>query len=169
MTNFEPPRTAQVSLTAPTEPGAYHVIFAFAWERKGDQVASASNWALGHDVWNDGNDIARVNDAQLAEAQASGYTSINWLGTSGYSSQYVPVDALTIEVTANGGEKPVIQFTNIPPTQSVKNAKSHRDVPLARYLVWSVAGLVIIGMAMIIFRAITPRHSNDDGSNPTES
>jgi serine/threonine protein kinase len=96
---------AHVSCTAPTTPGTYHIIFAFAWEKRGDQVASGSNWALGTDRWNDGNDIAELGAAQLSEAQLNGYTEDKWLvgAGDGYSSphyihQYVPADALTLIV-----------------------------------------------------------------------
>jgi hypothetical protein len=144
-------------LTVPNTPGTYHIIFAFAWEKSGDQVASASNWGLGHDVWGDGNDIAVLSDAQLTEAQAIGYTSDKWLGQSGYSHLYVPVDALTIEVAAN---------TPLPPPRPGPLVGGHH-VSLARYLVLSVAGLVFIGMAIIIIRLIIPRHGNHGGSSST--
>jgi serine/threonine protein kinase len=99
---------AQVSFTAPTTPGTYHIIFAFEWEMRGDQVASGSSWPLGTDRWNDGNDIAELSAAQISEAQLKGYTEDNWLMPAGdkYSSphyihQYVPADALTLIVAGS--------------------------------------------------------------------
>jgi len=89
---------ANVSVVVPTAPGVYHIIFAFEWELSGDQVASATNWVVGHDVWNDGNDIDELSDAQITEAQVYGYTEDQWLFTSGYAHQYVPADALTLNV-----------------------------------------------------------------------
>jgi hypothetical protein len=96
-------QTANVSLTAPTRPGVYYIIFAFQWEIGGDHVASASNWALGYDVWNDGNDIAEFNAAQISSAQLNGYALDEWLyggpnGTTVYEPQYVPSDAITLIV-----------------------------------------------------------------------
>lgn len=99
-------QTAQVLLTVPSEPGTYHIIFAFAWELRGDQVASASNWSAGRDVWNDGNDIAEFNAEQLALAQKNGWTTNNLMygpnpthPTQFYQPQYYPADALTVFVT----------------------------------------------------------------------
>jgi hypothetical protein len=94
---------AQVSLTAPSTSGTYQIIFAFAWELTGDQVASASNWELGYDVWDDGNDIAEFNAAQIASAQLHGYALDEWLfrgtnGTPQYEATYVPSDAITLIV-----------------------------------------------------------------------
>ncbi len=91
-------QAVQLSLQVPTDPGTYHIIFAFQWEVGGDHVASATNWSLKTDIWNDGNDIAALNDDQLARAQLDGYTRIKWLVTSGYTLEYVPVDAVTLVV-----------------------------------------------------------------------
>jgi hypothetical protein len=105
---------AQVSLTAPSTPGTYQIIFAFSWEKTGDQVASASNWALGHDVWGDGNDIAEFNATQIASAQLNGYALDEWLfpeadGTTQYVAEYIPSDAITLNVVAPGPQ-PVLNL-----------------------------------------------------------
>lgn len=89
---------AQVSVTVPAAPGAYYIIFAFAMEIGGDHVASASNWGLGYDVWNDGNDIAEFSGAQLKKAQVDGYTVDLWFVDRRYVPVYVPVDAVTVVV-----------------------------------------------------------------------
>ncbi len=94
-------QNAIVSLTAPTTPGVYTLEFAFEWEKTGDQVASATNWAVGQDVWGDGNDIATLNQSQIQEGQQKGYTEDNWYFTTGYAHQYVPFDAITIVVGSN--------------------------------------------------------------------
>lgn len=171
---------AQVALIAPTAPGLYHIVFAFAWQRTGDQVASATDWAVGHDVWNDGNDIAGLNDTHLAKAEDCGYTSINWLGQSGFSEQYVPMDVLTIEVAANtdqssSAEKPVIvSQISKPIPQPVKNEDSQSSSPnqnhisMVRYTGWCIAALAIIGMARLIFRLVMPRQDSQKGSHPGE-
>jgi hypothetical protein len=100
---------AQVSLTAPSTPGTYDIIFAFSWEKTGDQVASASNWQFGYDVWDDGNDIAEFNTSQIASAQLNGYALDEWLfpgtnGTPHYVSEYIPSDAITLIVGAPGSQ-----------------------------------------------------------------
>ncbi len=88
----------QIKLQVPNVPGTYHIVFAFQWEIGGDHVASATNWDTGMDRWNNGNGIAALSDGQLVEAQAKGYTSVNWLYKDGYKHQYVPVDAITLVV-----------------------------------------------------------------------
>jgi hypothetical protein len=72
-------------------------------------------------------------------------------------------------IPSNAGEKPVVQPPNVPPSQPIQKSSSHRHIPLARYLGWCVAGLVIIGMAIIIIRLIMPRRSNHDENNPTNN
>ena len=97
-------QTANVQLIAPLEPGTYYIIFAFHAEETGDQVASATNWALGYDVWGDGNDIAEFNATQIAQAQQVGGTVDNWLvlgpsGTPTYILAPVPAAAITVVVS----------------------------------------------------------------------
>jgi hypothetical protein len=101
-------QTANVSLTAPTIPGVYYIIFAASWEIGGDHVASGSNWALGYDVWNDGNDIAELNASQISTAQLNGWAFVNTLNApdSEHASPYyitnrpIPADAITLVVGA---------------------------------------------------------------------
>jgi hypothetical protein len=94
---------AQVSVTVPSTPGTYYIIFAFSWEETGDQVASGSNWKLGNDAWDDGNDIAEFSASQIASAQLNGYAVDEWLfpgtgGTTHYASEYIPSDGITLIV-----------------------------------------------------------------------
>ncbi|HUI19135.1 MAG TPA: caspase family protein [Alphaproteobacteria bacterium] len=96
----ESDQTARVSLQVPGVPGVYHIIFAFAWEIGGDHVASATNWSTRTNRWNDGHNIAELDASQLAEAQLKGYISTDWYFGTGYSHQYIPVDALTLVVGA---------------------------------------------------------------------
>ena len=99
-------QTANIVLTAPTTPGTYHIIFAFAWELNGGQVASATNWASGHpDNWGSSNNIALLSQSQIQQGQQNGWTSDNWLGSSGYQHQYVPLDAITVVVNAPMGQQ----------------------------------------------------------------
>jgi hypothetical protein len=67
-------------------------------EMNGGDVASATNWALGQDVWNDGNDIAQFDSAQLYDAQQFGCAVDFSLVVEGYKPMYVPADAITVEV-----------------------------------------------------------------------
>lgn len=97
-------QTANVSLTAPTTPGTYHIIFAFEWEMNGGQVASATGWASGHpDNWGSSNNIALLSQSQIQQGQQNGWTSDNWLYSSGYAHQYVPLDAITVVVGGGAG------------------------------------------------------------------
>ncbi len=43
--------TTPISITIPSSPGTYYLIFAFALEIGADHVASATNWATGEDIW----------------------------------------------------------------------------------------------------------------------
>jgi sugar lactone lactonase YvrE/tetratricopeptide (TPR) repeat protein len=110
-------QTAQVFITAPAAPGRYFLAFAYQWEIGGDHVASATNWSLGADRWGDGNDIAELSDAQIAEAQANGSTTDNWLAGDPpkFILEHLPADVVTV----------VVQPTPIvlsPPTSPSPNA-----------------------------------------------
>jgi hypothetical protein len=101
ITNLHPGQTeitAQINERAPLRAGTYHIIFAFNMEMNGGDVASATNWALGQDVWNDGNDIAQFDSAQLYDAQQFGCAVDFSLVVEGYKPMYVPADAITVEV-----------------------------------------------------------------------
>ena len=88
----------ELHLTAPAVRGIYHVIFAFQLEMNGAQVASATGWRIGHEVWNDRNDIAHFSSEQVHEAQTFGCTTVRWLTEYGYEPLSVPADAVTISV-----------------------------------------------------------------------
>lgn len=89
---------ASISLTVPSRPGRYNLIFAFQWEKTPDNVASGTNWARDFDVWGDGNDIGSFTKTQISEAQSKGWTQDQWLFVSGYENLYVPADAITLIV-----------------------------------------------------------------------
>ncbi len=101
-------KSTSVDITAPQEPGVYHIIFAFSCEMTGDQVASATDWHAGHDVWGDGNDLADLNSTQVWEAQHNSLLPIIWLSADGYSPAWTPIDAIDILVsgTATGTASP---------------------------------------------------------------
>jgi len=88
----------EVHLTAPSAQGIYHLIFAFQLEMTGADVASGTNWPIGHDVWDDGNEIADFIPEQIREAQSFGCTTARWLYDYGYGNETVPADAITISV-----------------------------------------------------------------------
>ena len=92
--------TAQVNLTAPVQPGVYHILFAFQLETDGESVASATNWARYNNIWNDGNDIADFNSSQIQQAQQTGCAINPWLMETGIQPAYVPADAITVDVAA---------------------------------------------------------------------
>ena len=89
---------SQVRVTVPDTPGTYHILFAMRLELSGADVASGTNWAVHHDTWDDGNDIAQFGLAQILHAQHDGCTTDRWLGTKGYEVIAVPADVITLQV-----------------------------------------------------------------------
>ena len=76
----------------------YHIVFAMQLELSGSNVASGTDWALHHDTWDDGNEIARFDLKQILQAQQAGCTTDRWLTTGGYELMAVPADAITLQV-----------------------------------------------------------------------
>ena len=70
----ESDQPASVSVTVPTTPGVYHVLFAYFWEIGAEHVASGTNWQVGTNNWNDGDEVARYSATQIAQGQANGMT-----------------------------------------------------------------------------------------------
>ena len=164
---------AQVSLVTPTTPGVYHIIFAACWEIGGDHVASATTWGLGKDTWNDGNDIAEFNATQISSAQLNGWATNSEMygpdsshSTTWYQQRYYPADAITLIVTGAGAAP------SSEPTQPAKNgnpkSSSNNHIPVARFLGWGVAVLIIIGMAIAVIRLIMPRRGSHGGNRSAE-
>lgn len=89
---------AAVSVVAPPTPGVYYLIFAFSWEIGSDHVASGTNWMLGRNIWDDGDEIASLSPQQLAEGQANGFTMARRLFTWGSQKVVTPVDAVRLIV-----------------------------------------------------------------------
>jgi hypothetical protein len=90
---------AQIQVNTPWRAGTFHILFAFALEKDASNVASATSWNLGHDVWNDGNDIAELSPSQIAQAQKYGCTIVRWLDSARrYTPMVVPADAITVVV-----------------------------------------------------------------------
>ena len=89
----------RVHVNAPARAGTYHILFAMAQEYEDSNVASATNWLLHRDVWDDGNDIAGFSRVQIAQAQKYGCTIDQWLDAAGrYAPVVVPADAITVHV-----------------------------------------------------------------------
>jgi len=89
---------AQVRITVPNKPGTYHILFAMQLEMSGSNVASGTSWAIHHDTWDDGNEIAQFGLSQILQAQHEGCTTDRWLTTRGYELIAVPADAITLQV-----------------------------------------------------------------------
>ena len=92
-----------VDLTAPTQPGTYHLFFA-ALDNSPTGTASQTVPFSASPVWNDGNDIASLNGSQVAQAQDYGFILNNLLfvtnkTSSTYFLGYVAVDVVKITVS----------------------------------------------------------------------
>ncbi len=91
-----------ISLTAPSTAGTYYLIFAFNAEKTGAQVASCTNWRYvergGSELWNDGNDVAGLSASQIAEAQATGRTTVTYRFQTWTQGWTVPADAIKVVV-----------------------------------------------------------------------
>ena len=92
---------AQVNERAPDQSGTYYIVFAFNLETNGASVASATNWAAGPPVWNDGNDLAQLDPSQILQAQQFGCVVDRWRTGDGSKLIYVPADAVAISVGAS--------------------------------------------------------------------
>jgi len=89
----------KVPVVAPAQAGTYHILFAFDLEYEASNVASATDWVLHHDVWDDGNDIAQFSPLQIEQAQNFGCTIDQWLEVNErYHPHIVPADAITVQV-----------------------------------------------------------------------
>jgi len=64
--------TSRVLLPPPTAPGHHHIIIVFGYEDSADHVMSGTNWTIGRPVWNDGNDVHDLTEAELQELRTRG-------------------------------------------------------------------------------------------------
>jgi len=91
-----------ISLTAPSSPGTYYILFGFNGEYDMTQVLSCTNWASGDPVWNDGNDYFDMSGSQLTAAHSAGYVAAWPYKTgSGYTNTNVPTMPVKIVVAGN--------------------------------------------------------------------
>ncbi len=93
---------ASMNVIAPTRPGTYHLLFAFALEEHGYNVASATNWAAGvPPQWGDGSNIAQFNAIQVLDAQRYGCAVERWIMQTGPQEVLVAVSAITVNVASS--------------------------------------------------------------------
>ncbi|RJS70404.1 PKD domain-containing protein, partial [Methanophagales archaeon] len=95
--------TVNVVLTAPSKPGVYYIIVAGQWELSTANVASGTNWRVGENHWNDGNDLADWSTTKIEEAINSGLVIADWEKVEGMIKMYVPATAIRVKVVT---EKP---------------------------------------------------------------
>jgi hypothetical protein len=98
---------AQVNERAPAASGTYYILFAFNLETNGASVASATNWASGPPVWDDGNDLADFGPSKVRQAQQFGCAVNLALSKEGYAPIYVPADAITVRVGAGSAGRAI--------------------------------------------------------------
>jgi pimeloyl-ACP methyl ester carboxylesterase len=103
-------RSVDISATAPLTPGTYHILLAFRGEFTAGQVMSATNWAVGTLVWDNGDDIADWPQTMIDTANREGTVLANYLGTGGNTPTWVPATAITVVVT----EGPLDFYTILP-------------------------------------------------------
>jgi hypothetical protein len=73
------PRRAHIAFTAPQTYGIYYIVFAFDAEGNVEDFVSGTNWRLPAPIWNDGNDIADWNQAQIAQAKTRGWVQTTFV------------------------------------------------------------------------------------------
>lgn len=89
-----------ISLTAPTSPGTYYILFAFNGEFNMSQVLSCDNWSVSGIIWHDGNDYFDMDPTRLEFAHSCGFVR-NWRyrNNGGYRDWEVP--ALPVKVVVD--------------------------------------------------------------------
>jgi hypothetical protein len=65
------------------------------------------------------------------------------------------------------GEQPVAQPVNAALNQPAKSAEPHQQAPEAHYLIWGVAGLAILAMAVVIISLMMARRNKHGGDDST--
>jgi hypothetical protein len=90
-----------INLKAPDKPGEYYIIFVANWELDGGDVASATNWRVGEEHWNDGNDVADWSSEIIDEAIKNGLVLVDWEYLNGIEKSYVPATAIKVIVKSS--------------------------------------------------------------------
>jgi DNA-binding SARP family transcriptional activator len=92
-------RYATFSFVAPETIGNYRIFLVLAAESDGAHIASATNWAVGAPIWNDGNDIADWGEPQAIAARQSGHVAVDgWRYTKYRGPALTDVGAAVIAV-----------------------------------------------------------------------
>lgn len=68
-------QTVRIAVPAPRRAGRYHLIMAMGTEDSVDHLFSATNWAVGAPIWNDGNDLQDLTPAQRRFLRDSGWVA----------------------------------------------------------------------------------------------
>ncbi|MDQ8168358.1 MAG: AAA family ATPase [Gemmatimonadota bacterium] len=66
-------QTVRFAVPTPRTPGRHYVILAMGTEDSVDHLFSATNWAVGAPVWDDGNDLQSLTPARRAFLRDSGW------------------------------------------------------------------------------------------------
>lgn len=86
-----------ISLTVPSTPGMYYILFAASWEPTFLHVLSCTNWTtLGGPVFNNGFDVADWSDDQVEDAVYRGWVCSKWLVSGLLEDIDVPAAAVRI-------------------------------------------------------------------------
>lgn len=78
--------TSTFTIALPDQPGHHHIILALGYEESVDHIMSGTNWTLGAPIWNDGNDVQDLSEAQLdtlgrdGTVLVPGYRGRTWAG-----------------------------------------------------------------------------------------
>lgn len=88
-----------IDLQAPQQPGSYYIGFAGRAEMTGANVASMTNWSVGANSWNDGNDIAEWSSSVHELAIAEGNVLATWDFPDGPRTGHMPATAIRVEAT----------------------------------------------------------------------
>jgi len=64
--------TSRITLPRTTTPGHHHIVLAFGYEDSVDHLMSGTNWTTGLPVWNDGNDVHDLSEADLRTLRENG-------------------------------------------------------------------------------------------------
>lgn len=68
-------QTIRLAVPAPRRAGRYHLVMAMGTEDSVDHLFSATNWAVGAPIWNDGNDLQDLTPAQRRFLRDSGWVA----------------------------------------------------------------------------------------------
>ena len=92
--------SGSISLTAPTEEGAYYIILSTFSEYNAGQIVSATYWGYGSLVWDDGNDLFDLSESQILNGIDNGSIPHLQLRSDGnFSDQSYGVTAIKINVS----------------------------------------------------------------------